>query len=147
MPKNSDKTFTEFHNVQYQNSKMIWIKGGNDGVIGLFNETHSNNFVYEIVVGGGGNTWTGARSKAIKFKTFTFDNYFALEPERFKAFWLTWSEASLEVVFGVGNQIGSGKTIRFNRDPTFTLKYLALYDGFVPVSYILELQCSKEDIH
>ncbi|ESP00060.1 hypothetical protein LOTGIDRAFT_158292 [Lottia gigantea] len=120
---------------------MIWIKGGNDGVIGLFNETHPNNFVYEIIIGGGGNTWTGAKSKA-GFKAITNDNNFMLEPERFKAFWLTWSEASLDVVFGVGNQIGSGQTIRFNRDPTFTLKYLALYDGFVP--FFQSIQPLKE---
>ncbi|ESP00006.1 hypothetical protein LOTGIDRAFT_158229 [Lottia gigantea] len=100
MPQNSDMTFTEFHNVQYQNSKMIWIKGG------------------------GGNTRTGARPRGDNFETVTFDGYFMLEPERFKPFWLTWSEVSLDVVFGVGNHIGSGQTIRFNRDPTFTLNIL-----------------------
>ncbi|ESP00059.1 hypothetical protein LOTGIDRAFT_158291 [Lottia gigantea] len=145
MPQNRYRTFTEFHNVQYQNSKMIWIKGDYDGVIGLFNGTRPNNFMYEIVIGGGGNTWTGAKSKT-RFKTKTYDNNFMLEPKRFKPFWLTWSEASLDIVFGVGNQIGNGKIMRFKRDPTFTLKYLALYDGFVPVSYILELQCSNENI-
>ncbi|ESP01796.1 hypothetical protein LOTGIDRAFT_172350 [Lottia gigantea] len=140
---NEKTTFTHYESVELQNSKVFWVKGLKDGILGLFETSDSPEPLYEFLIGGGNNKYTGIRNETKgHVRRLSRKEDILLDNTRFKPFWLSWDENFVQM--GSGLTVGSGIKLSLPRQHTIPLNFLALRPDYgLPISFILELECSK----
>ncbi|KAK6169770.1 hypothetical protein SNE40_020759 [Patella caerulea] len=139
-------SYTEFRNIQNQESELVWVKGRMGGVIGLFESTNISSLVFEVVIGGYANSRSMLRviSRGGD-KATTYDTQFLLNPNQYTPFWIKWTSST--VYLRPGTMDNNGPVLEWTRGDTVSVRYMAFRTGSTSaVKYMMNLSCSKTNI-
>ncbi|KAK6187325.1 hypothetical protein SNE40_005383 [Patella caerulea] len=138
--------YMEFRNIEQQESKLVWIKGCKDGVVGLFESVNISSLVFELVIGGWGNTITAIRIHSpINSQVYARDKMLMLIPNEYTPFWIKWTRTT--VYIRPGTIDNNGPVIQWTRNDTISIRYMAFRTGTqCPLKYALDLSCSRVDV-
>ncbi|KAK6169771.1 hypothetical protein SNE40_020760 [Patella caerulea] len=138
--------YTGFRNIQNQESELVWMKGRQDAIIGLFESTNISSLVFELLIGGFHNSRTGVRVATwANFKTSSSDGQFLLNHNQYTSLWIKWRSST--VYLKPGTMDNNGPVLKWTRDDIVSVRYMAFRTGTTSaVKYVVNLSCSKTNI-
>ncbi|CAH1794507.1 unnamed protein product [Owenia fusiformis] len=118
--------WTPVHDLQY---KVFRVKGCNDVHVALMaTPGRDESAMYEIVIGGWGNTQSVIRNKKQGRNLFTAKTKNFLNCEDFRSFWVGWKDNKIEV--GRGLVYGQQRFMIWARLNTYQFKALSVSTGW-----------------